>query len=339
MLVTVRSVAKRPTRNRRTMVTAQVGDGSGRMSAVFFNQPWRERQLQPGMTVALFGRADTYRGSLQMTNPVVDLIGDRTGRIVPIYPQSEKADLNTWEIAGWVESALERCTARGIADPVPAAVLERLAPHRPPAGAVRHPRARRRWRRRRRPAAAWPSTSCCGCSSCWSCASRRWSARPRASATTLSGALVARFHAAAALRADGDQRAVIARDRGRPGRPAPDAPAAPGRRRVGQDGGRGQRAPHRRAGWPPRRVHGAHRGAGRAARGHRRRPPGRRDRAGAREPLRRPAAEGGAAHQPRHAARSAGPRWPGWPTAPSTSSSAPTPSSRRACASTASARS
>ncbi len=126
VLVTVRSVAKRPTRNRRTMVTAQVGDGSGRMSAVFFNQPWRERQLQPGMTVALFGRADTYRGSLQMTNPVVDLIGDRTGRIVPIYPQSEKADLNTWEIAGWVESALERCTARGLADPVPAEVLERL---------------------------------------------------------------------------------------------------------------------------------------------------------------------------------------------------------------------
>jgi ATP-dependent DNA helicase RecG len=123
VLVTVRSVSKRVTRNRRTMVTAQVGDGSGRMSAVFFNQPWRERQLRPGMTVALFGKADSYRGSLQMTNPVVDLIGDRTGRIVPIYPQSEKADLSTWEIAGWVESALERCRARGIADPVPSEVL------------------------------------------------------------------------------------------------------------------------------------------------------------------------------------------------------------------------
>ena len=123
VLVTVRSVSKRITRNRRTMVTAQVGDGSGRMSAVFFNQPWRERQLRPGMTVALFGKADSYRGSLQMTNPVVDLIGDRTGRIVPIYPQSEKADLSTWEIAGWVESALERCRARGIADPVPSEVL------------------------------------------------------------------------------------------------------------------------------------------------------------------------------------------------------------------------
>ena len=41
-----------------------------------------------------------------MTNPIVDLIGDRTGRIVPIYPQSEKAALSTWEIAGWVEDAL-----------------------------------------------------------------------------------------------------------------------------------------------------------------------------------------------------------------------------------------
>jgi ATP-dependent DNA helicase RecG len=125
VLVTVRSVSKRPTRNRRMMVTAQVGDGSGRMSAVFFNQPWRERQLQPGMTVALFGKADSYRGSLQMTNPVVDLIGDRTGRIVPIYPQSEKAELSTWEIAGWVESALQRSRARGIADPVPPDVLAR----------------------------------------------------------------------------------------------------------------------------------------------------------------------------------------------------------------------
>jgi ATP-dependent DNA helicase RecG len=125
VVVTVRRVAKRVTRNRRTMVTAEVGDGSGRLSIVFFNQPWRERQLRPDMTVALFGKADTYRGSLQMTNPVVDLLGDRTGRIVPIYPQSDKADLQTWEIAGWVESALERCRARGIADPVPQDVLDR----------------------------------------------------------------------------------------------------------------------------------------------------------------------------------------------------------------------
>ena len=126
VLVTVRSVTKRTTRNRRTMVNVNVGDGSGRMDVVFFNQPWRERQLQPGLQIALFGRADTYRGGLQMSNPVVDLIGDRTGRIVPIYPQSEKAQINTWEMAGWVEEALRRCHERGIADPVPDEVLDSL---------------------------------------------------------------------------------------------------------------------------------------------------------------------------------------------------------------------
>ncbi len=126
VLVTVRTVTKRTMRNRRTMVEAQVGDGSGRLHVVFFNQPWRERQLREGVQIMLFGKADDYRGGLQMTNPIVDLIGDRTGRIVPIYPQSEKAQLTTWEIAGWVENALERCAARGFADPVPLGIRREL---------------------------------------------------------------------------------------------------------------------------------------------------------------------------------------------------------------------
>ena len=135
VLVSVRSVTKRMTRNRKAMVTAVVGDGSGRLHVVFFNQPWREKQLREGLDIALFGRADVYRGGLQMTNPIVDLIGDRTGdrvgdrtgKIVPIYPQSEKVALSTWEIAGWVEDALQRSEPRGIADPVPVAVRRRLS--------------------------------------------------------------------------------------------------------------------------------------------------------------------------------------------------------------------
>jgi ATP-dependent DNA helicase RecG len=126
VLVTVRSVHRRTTRNRRTMVTVQVGDGSGRMEVVFFNQPWREKQLREGLQVALFGKASAYRGGLQMANPIVDLIGDRTARIVPIYPQSEKIQLATWELATFVEEALRRCAERGIADPVPPEVRDRL---------------------------------------------------------------------------------------------------------------------------------------------------------------------------------------------------------------------
>ena len=134
----VRSVSQRRTQNRRTIVTADVRDDSGTIRCTFFNQPWREKQLSgaPGdggssVEVALFGKVEDFRGQRQMTNPVVDLLGNRTGRIVPIYPQSEKVRLTTWEIAGWVEQVLRRSEARGIDDPVPAEVLDRPGPRRP----------------------------------------------------------------------------------------------------------------------------------------------------------------------------------------------------------------
>ncbi len=62
-----------------------------------------------------------------MTNPVVDLIGDQTGRIVPVYPQSEKA--GSTSDGGWVAEACSTLKAnqgRGLADPVPAGLLRRL---------------------------------------------------------------------------------------------------------------------------------------------------------------------------------------------------------------------
>jgi ATP-dependent DNA helicase RecG len=126
VLVTIRSVRRVPLRNRRSMVTALVGDATGTLSLTFFNQPWRERQLKTDLEVAVFGKPERFRGKLQMTNPVVDIIGDKTGRIVPIYPQSEKANLSTWEIAGWVRNALDRAAPRTIGDPLPSVIRERL---------------------------------------------------------------------------------------------------------------------------------------------------------------------------------------------------------------------
>jgi ATP-dependent DNA helicase RecG len=128
VLVTVQRASSRRTRGRppKVLVTVDVTDGSGQLRVSFFNQAWRERQLRPGMTVALFGKLEIYAGRKQMTNPVVDLIGDRTGRIVPIYPQSEKAGLSTWEIGDWVDEALRRSQVRGLLDPVPRWVLDRF---------------------------------------------------------------------------------------------------------------------------------------------------------------------------------------------------------------------
>lgn len=123
VLGTVQRVDSRPTRNRRKMVNVVVSDGTGRMTLTFFGQPWRERQLRQDMAIVVFGKMELFRGARQMTNPVVDLVGDRTGRIVPVYPQSEKDGLHTWELAAWIEDALAKAAPRGFAEPMPDRVL------------------------------------------------------------------------------------------------------------------------------------------------------------------------------------------------------------------------
>ncbi len=120
----VHAVSSRRLRGGRRLVSVDVADATGVLSAVFFNQAWRERQLTEGRTVALFGKVENYRGRKQMTNPVVDVLGDgstsdRTGKIVAIYAQSETAGIVTWDVANWVAEAQRRCSARGIADPLP----------------------------------------------------------------------------------------------------------------------------------------------------------------------------------------------------------------------------
>ena len=123
VLVKVKAVHALRTRSRKAMVTADVTDGSGFLKVTFFNQPYRERQLKPGTQAVLFGKLELYRGRRQMTNPVVDLVGDKTGRIVPVYPQSEKAGIMSWDVDRWMTEVLDR--AGEFADPIPADVLER----------------------------------------------------------------------------------------------------------------------------------------------------------------------------------------------------------------------
>ncbi len=152
VLASVRKVSSRPTRARRSMVELDLFDGRGYLHLVFFNQPWRAKQLQEGAEVVVWGKVERYRGRRQMTNPVVDLVGDRTGRIVAVYPQSDKAGLSSWQIATNVEEALDRFCA-DLVDPLPAGIRERehlagrpwslRATHRPETGAD-HGAGRRR---------------------------------------------------------------------------------------------------------------------------------------------------------------------------------------------------
>ncbi|MEE3210932.1 MAG: ATP-dependent DNA helicase RecG [Actinomycetota bacterium] len=127
VLARVAKVSERRTRNGRSLVEVRVTDGTGSLTLSFFNQPWRERQLSEGTEAVVFGRMDRYRDRLQMTNPVVDLVGDRTGRIVAVYPQSESSGLQSWDLDGLVGEALRRVMMkRGFDDPLPEGMRERF---------------------------------------------------------------------------------------------------------------------------------------------------------------------------------------------------------------------
>jgi len=125
VMATVRAVRLVPSRGRgRPRVEVVVHDGSASMTVTFFNQPWRSKQLKPGMPVTVFGKLDMFRGTRQMVNPLVDLLGDSAdlGTIVPIYPQS--GELTTSMIRKAVGEALRR--ARVFEEPLPEGVLDEV---------------------------------------------------------------------------------------------------------------------------------------------------------------------------------------------------------------------
>jgi len=156
---TVTKVSGRRTRQGRSLVEAEIFDDTSYLKCTFFNQPWREKQLSVGTEAAFFGKVEHYRSRRQMTNPVVDVIaepgvpGADTGVLVPIYPASGKADVQTWQIRKAVGEALDRSRERGFADPLDAAALADLDLvdratalrhiHRPPTTADARAAARR----------------------------------------------------------------------------------------------------------------------------------------------------------------------------------------------------
>ncbi len=120
----VRSSSRR-LRGNRPMTEVLVDDGTGLLKCVFFNQPWRAKQLPNGSPVTVFGKAELFRGTRQMVHPVVDLLGNQTGRIVAVYPQSPKARIGSVELGEYVAEALER--AGEFVEPVPAEHLGALS--------------------------------------------------------------------------------------------------------------------------------------------------------------------------------------------------------------------
>ncbi len=95
VIATVRSVAKRQTRRRQTMVVVTIGDGTGFLDLTFFNQPWAASLYRAGVEVAVSGTVQLYRGRLQLANQDIEVLRSddqdlvHTGRITPVHPATE----------------------------------------------------------------------------------------------------------------------------------------------------------------------------------------------------------------------------------------------------------
>src|SRR3990172_7751422 len=76
------------------MQIGSVEDDTGKITVVWFNQPFLVKTLYPGRAVSLSGKVGFFSRKLCLTSPDYELLGEmqkptvHTGRLVPIYPET-----------------------------------------------------------------------------------------------------------------------------------------------------------------------------------------------------------------------------------------------------------
>ncbi len=117
----------RKPRSNLTIVTAVLSDGTGTIEASWFNQPWLEKKLKPGLQIAISGKVEVFAGRLTFQSPDWEEI-DRellhTGRIVPIYPQT--TGITTHWLRRYIKGELLPYYAPRLKDHLPEDTRKRL---------------------------------------------------------------------------------------------------------------------------------------------------------------------------------------------------------------------
>jgi ATP-dependent DNA helicase RecG len=119
VLVEVRSVRSRPVRRRgmKPLVEAVVGDGTGVMTATFFNQPWLANQYKPGTRLMLAGKFQGRRGFRVNTHARTEEVA-AVGESVAEYPATK--GITSTQILAKVRE--HRAAIADVVEPLPAAI-------------------------------------------------------------------------------------------------------------------------------------------------------------------------------------------------------------------------
>jgi len=114
---------------RRRRFQALLVDETGRLELVWFNAPYLQRKLHPGMRLRVRGKCRSRTGTPQLANPAFDVLDDderqsgpEAPELRPIYPASEAVSSRTIERA--VRALLPRALA-GIEDHLPEGFRQR----------------------------------------------------------------------------------------------------------------------------------------------------------------------------------------------------------------------
>ncbi|MCK4236747.1 MAG: DEAD/DEAH box helicase, partial [Candidatus Krumholzibacteria bacterium] len=129
-VATVLAVSVRKGRRGRGILTVAVGDETGIVHLIFFNQPYLEKHFKQGVKVIASGELTLYKGQKQIIAPEYEIIsGDldrsllHTGRIVPVYPLT--AGISQRMIRRIIRAALDKCAGL-ITENLPAGLIGSL---------------------------------------------------------------------------------------------------------------------------------------------------------------------------------------------------------------------
>ena len=121
---TVRETRERVGKKGQSIVTSTMSDGTGKIQATWFNQPYLAKRLRPGRQIVISGKVDQYLGRASFASPTWEPLDEElvhTARLVPVHP------LTSGITARWLRRLMKRTTdywSLRLPDHLPAAMRE-----------------------------------------------------------------------------------------------------------------------------------------------------------------------------------------------------------------------
>jgi ATP-dependent DNA helicase RecG len=123
----IKSKTVRTWKRKMTITETEIRDASGKIKAVWFNQPYLSEQLTLGKNIRLSGKISMdKKDAPYLSNPVWELASretTNTGRLVPVYPETEGLS-SRW--LRWQIQTFLKIPPSSLSDPIPPLILKKL---------------------------------------------------------------------------------------------------------------------------------------------------------------------------------------------------------------------